>query len=384
MLKKWSLSALIIIAGFMFGVGIISAQEGSVVHKVVEGETLWDLAGRYMQNSFSWPLIWEANKQAVADPHWIYPGQELIIPPQTTSEQVAAPEAAVQVQPEAPAEAAPVEEALPEAAPVEEVYVEPEPIEEKPVVSPKVTSKISAVKKPIPVVSEYMAFEAGFIGESDDKPSGHIIGSDRKDIEGLMYNDPVYINLGSRDGVKPGDKYALYRKGKSVKHPQNKKNLGNMITIVGVLQVKDIEEKTSRAILVKTFEPISRKEAFRPYEQIIVPKDVSPLPVEKSNEGCIVAIKQVEHAATAYKVVYIDKGLANGIMPGDVFEIYRTGTKASDPDRGGKNQLPELVIGRLQVLLVRNNTAAAFICKSSVEDIKVGEKIRLIKQVPTR
>jgi hypothetical protein len=380
MFKNRSLLALVVIAGFLFSAGIISAQQGNVIHKVVEGETLWDLAGRYFQNSFSWPLIWEANKEVIADPHWIYPGQDLVIPPQTLSEQVAAPDtAAAQPQAEAPAEAAPQEE-----APAEEVVYEPEPMEETPAISVRKTQAKGYVKKPTSVVSELMAFEAGFISDEPDKPAGHIIGSDRKDIEALMINDPVYINLGSRDGAKPGDKYALYRVGQKVKHPQDGKNLGRIINIVGVLEVTDIEEKTSRARLVKTFDGISRKEAFGPYVQIIVPKDVSPLPVEKSNQGCIVALKQSNTSATEYKVVYIDKGLANGIMPGDVFEIYRSGTKASDPDRGGKNILPELVIGQLQVLSARNNTSAAVIINSKVEDIVVGEKIRLIKQVPTR
>lgn len=384
MLKKRSLLALIVMAGVLFSVGVISAQQGNVVHKVMEGETLWDLAGRYFQNSFSWPLIWEANKQSIADPHWIYPGQELIIPPQTVSEQVAAPDTAA-IQPAPQAEAAPAEVVPQEEPQAEEVVYEQEPVvEEKPKVTSKAARSIGYTKKPIPVVSEQMAFAAGFISDEDDKPTGHIIGSDRKDVEGLMVNDPVYINLGSRDGVKPGDKYALYRTGKNVKHPVTKKNLGKLINIVGVLEIRDIEEKTSRAVLLKTFEPISRKEAFRPYAEISVPKDVSPLPVEKSNEGCIVAFKQSDVTATEYKVVYIDKGLANGIMPGDVFEIYRTGDKASDPDRGGKNIIPELVIGRLQVLSVRNNTSAAFISNSNIEDIKVGEKIRLIKQVPSR
>ncbi|HAD82469.1 MAG: hypothetical protein A2509_08835 [Candidatus Edwardsbacteria bacterium RIFOXYD12_FULL_50_11] len=378
MFKNRSLLALLVIAGFLFSAGIISAQQGNLVHKVVEGETLWELAGRYFQNSFSWPLIWEANKEIIADPHWIYPGQDLVIPPQTVSGQVTAPDTAAG-QPEMQAEAATQEE-----TPAEEMVYEPEPAKETPAVSVRKTQAMGYVKRPTPVVSELMAFEAGFISDELDKPTGHIIGSDRKDIEAMMANDPVYINLGSRDGAKPGDKHALYRVGQKVKHPQNGKNLGKIINIVGVLEVTDVEEKTSRAKLIKTFDGISRKEAFRPYVQIIVPKDVSPLPVQKSNQGCIVAFKQTNATATEYKVAYIDQGLANGIMPGDVFEIYRTGTMASDPDRGGKNILPELIIGQLQVLSARNNTAAAVITNSKVEDIVVGEKIRLIKQVPTR
>ncbi len=369
MFKNRSLMALIVLLGFLMTVGVISAQQGNVSHKVIEGDTLWDLAGRYLQNAFSWPLIWEANKDKIDDPHWIYPGQELVIPPQTISGQVAMPDTAA---------------AQPEVAMPEEPAYEPESAVGTTVVATKGPRAITFVQRPIPVVSEQMAFEAGFISSQNEKPSGHIVGSDRKDVEGLMINDPVYINLGSRDGIKAGDKYAIYRTGPRVSHPQNGKNLGKIINIVGIVEVVDLEEKTSRAKIIKNYEPIMRDEALRPYVEIIVPKDVKPLPVQKSNEGCIVALKQSNAAATEYKIVYIDKGLTEGIMPGDVFEIYRSGAKAADPDRGGKNLLPELVIGQLQVLAVRNNTSSAFISNSTVEDIKVGEKIRLIKQVPTR
>jgi len=71
-------------------------------------------------------------------------------------------------------------------------------------------------------------------------------------------------------------------------------------------------------------------------------------------------------------------------MPGDVYEIYRKQSEVADPDRGGKIRLPDRVVGTVQVLAVRNNTSSAYISSSCVEDIKVGETIRLVKQVPGR
>lgn len=375
MFKNRALLSAVVLAGFLLTMGVTSAQEGRTVHRVMEGDTMWDLAGRYMQNSFSWPLIWEANKEQVADPHWIYPGQELVIPPQGLSEQVAAPDTAAiqpvaqqEIQPGAPAE--------------EEPAYESEPAKPAPVA--RASRSITTTQKLVSVVSEHMAFNAGYIEEAQSKPAGRIIASDRKDVEGLMANDPVYINLGSADGAKPGDRYALYREGSRVKHPSNGSNLGRIINIVGILEITETESRTSRAKLLKTFEPISRNEAIRSYQEVMVPKNVKPLPVERSNEGYIVSVKQEGIAVSEYKTVYIDKGLANGIMPGDVFEIYRTGAKVKDPDRGGSQILPDLVVGHLQVLAVRNNTAAAVVVNSKVEDIRAGERIRLIKQVPSR
>jgi len=55
-----------------------------VTHVVVKGECLFFIAGyrEYYGDPFKWRLIYEANKDRIANPHWIYPGQEFYIPPE--------------------------------------------------------------------------------------------------------------------------------------------------------------------------------------------------------------------------------------------------------------------------------------------------------------
>ena len=60
--------------------------EGVTVHMIEAGDTLWDLAARYLGDPYLWPQIWEHNPY-ILDSHWIYPGDPLVIGVQVVEEQ---------------------------------------------------------------------------------------------------------------------------------------------------------------------------------------------------------------------------------------------------------------------------------------------------------
>ena len=49
-------------------------------HTVVSGDTLWGIAQTFYGDGSRYTEIYEANKDKIEDPHWIYPGQEFVIP----------------------------------------------------------------------------------------------------------------------------------------------------------------------------------------------------------------------------------------------------------------------------------------------------------------
>ncbi len=62
------------------GVALADLAAKAPDHYVVKpGDTLWGIAGLYLQKPWRWPALWGMNRQDIANPHLIFPGQTLYL-----------------------------------------------------------------------------------------------------------------------------------------------------------------------------------------------------------------------------------------------------------------------------------------------------------------
>jgi hypothetical protein len=66
------------IAGAVFAADVALNPDRPDTYVVKKGDTLWDIAGRFLSKPWQWPEIWQANPQ-VDNPHLIYPGDVLTL-----------------------------------------------------------------------------------------------------------------------------------------------------------------------------------------------------------------------------------------------------------------------------------------------------------------
>ena len=212
---------------------------------------------------------------------------------------------------------------------------------------------------------------AGFIAE-ELEGIGRIVAAKENNTE-LSEEDEVYINFQPGISVQKGDQFTIFRVGGVIRHPHTGKKIGRIVYILGRATITATNEgKAYTALITRSFEPITRGDEvvpfFPPQEELNVRK------LEFPHYGWVVASKQEKLELVDGDIVYIDQGAEHEVQPGNLFNVFRRGGEAENPDAFRKVKLPDEIIARLVVISTQQKTATAVIVHSR-RPVYVGDEV---------
>jgi hypothetical protein len=335
--------ALIIVMAASAGFKPVFAQvEEPTIYVIKKGDTLWGLSDHFLKDPHYWPNLW-ANNPRISNPHLIFPGQRVKV----YSDRIVLEDTS-DVKPAAPALPSSTSEPLVAKVPVEE---------------------------PMPEKTFLVPGGAGFLLEKDSQPTGYII-STYQDRHIVGEDDVVYTDIGKEKEAKVGDRFSIFRKMEEVSHPVSNFIMGYKVIPLGVLQLTEVEAKSSKAIIAKSFMEIGRGSYLMPYRDR--KREVALKASTRELSGYIIDTQAGYQAIAAGDVAFLDLGSSQGLEVGNMLYIVRDVELDQLYVQGNIGKLPAEVIGALVVVEVGEKTATALIVKS-IETVYIGDRVELKK-----
>ena len=322
------------------------------VYVVKRGDTLWDIAGKFLNSPWRWKEIWASNRH-VKNPHWIYPGDKLLLctldgRPLIGKDEgdgcegiVRRHQGGASLQPQIRIES------LANTIPVVPLAYIQQWLDHSIVVSPESLTNIPYI-----------------LGAADNRV---ITGA----------GQTVYAR---GNGLVTGQQYGVFRQGEPYTFTDatgKKINAGIELVEVASATAVANENDITTLELTKSFNAEVRKGDFvLPQYDNNMPSLFYPtIPNEVTDGGQVVRVQGSIGTAAQHGVVTLDRGALHGVKSGQVFSIYQKGETVRDPQTKEMVKLPNQRVGTVMIFKAFDQLSYAYVLDSSLP-IKVGAEIQ--------
>ncbi len=302
---------------------------------VVRGDTLWGIAGRFLKQPWRWPEIWQVNRDQIRNPHWIFPGQAIVLDRATGTMRLGADaNGTVKLTPQIRSQQS--GEAIPS--------IPPEAIE-------------PYLSQPLIVESKTMR----------DAP--RIVASKERVVLGA--GDIAYVS-----GIVDPDvrNYQIFRPGRPLNDPDTGDLLAYQADYLGSAEVTRPGDPTTVAITTSKME-ITAGDRLLPASKPGVTNYMPHAP-ERPVAGRVAAVYSGVAFAGPSMIVAINRGASDGLDIGTVLAIKTFGRTITDRTNGSRERitLPEERKGLLFVFRVFDHVAYGLITSAS-DVVQVGDSV---------
>lgn len=315
---------------------------------VVQGDTLWDIAGRFLNNPWDWPEIWEKNTDVVEDPHWIYPGEALYL----RFDDMGNPYLSKDIGPS-------------------DIGLGLDTVK----LSPEV--RISDLDQAIPAVP--LDLIQPFINGAQVYPQGvldaapYIFAHEEDEIVGDK-GEWMFARGNTKQWVE-GEVFQIVRQSQnyvSLDDPDT--ILGVEAELIGQAVVENVRNDIAALEILNNVIEVRKGDRLVPSQYVELASSFMPTP-GKHSARLIDSISLMEHMS-AYDAAVIDLGKASGVKEGEVFEIYdeyqHTSVDVYDQQANELHLLPQKRKGLGMVFKVFDNVSYVLIMES-LQPIKKGD-----------
>lgn len=273
------------------------------------GDTLWDIAGKFLKDPWYWPEIWYVNPD-IANPHLIYPGDVIGLvyidgQPRITNLRGSA----YRMSPQA-----------------------------------RVTPLTEAINT-IPYEAVAAFLRSGKIIEKNEADSLPYFLETRGDHLIAAAGNEIYVR--GLAGAQPGSRYNVVHIGDPLRDPDDNRLIGYQGILVGDGTLRRGGDPAT-VVLTDTSQEAIKGDRLIP-ESVDVPLNFFPKAPSSVIDGRILAVVGGVTQIGQYMVVVMNRGSGDGLAVGDVLTVFQAGEEVRDRIKGGKVRLPDEEAGTVMV-----------------------------------
>ena len=279
---------------------------------VQKGDTLWDIAGRFLKQPWHWPKIWRTNPQ-IEDPHLIYPGD--LVSLQFENGQPVLSVNAGDRTGDSDAEAV-VSRKLGER----EVKLSPaiRSHKKKQAIPPiPIDALQQLLDRPLVVTEEEMSLWPYIVSNYNE----HLIAST---------GNKVYIR--GLDENPANKRYAIYRRGDAYINAQKDPEtiLGYEALYIGHVNITKRGDPASGVVVLTEREILAGDRLVKDDGKTSMRNRFIPHSPLSDIDANVIAIVDGVKQAGQYQIVVVDAGLKEGLEVGHILGIYQSGRIVAD------------------------------------------------------
>jgi hypothetical protein len=326
--------------------GVVMNPNAPESYVVKHGDTLWGIAKVFLRDPWFWPEIWQVNPK-IQNPHLIYPGDTLRL-------------VYIEGKPTLMLQRGDSARVLPR--------VRSQPLEGA-VTSIPYETIAAFMSKPSVLTKEQISVAPYVLATRDM----HVVMADGDTVYARGFSGPVEI----------GTHYNIVRIGDALRDPDDNRIVGYDGIFTGAGHVTRGGDPTTLIMTESARETEAGDKLFA--GGVDVPLDFIPSAPRAKTDGRIMSVSNGVTVIGQYEVVVINRGVTDGLAPGNVLAVFQSGDVIADTENRGflngmtrlgakKVRLPDERTGTFMVFKTFEHLSYGLIMEAT-NVIRVGDRV---------